>query len=117
MEAEPYSVSTEKLIVGQGQPQVQQMQPQVQQQMQPQVQQQPSSSFSIFFWKFFSVISWVLLIFTSLEAYRKNTSLFLIYERNTSFYLPISINMGMLQSFFLITLFLAFFHSSIIIFC
>ena len=37
MEAEPYSVSTEKLIVGQGQPQVQQMQPQVQQQMQPQV--------------------------------------------------------------------------------
>ena len=50
MEAEPYSVSTEKLIVGQGQPQVQQ-------QMQPQVQQQPSSSFSIFFWKFFSVIS------------------------------------------------------------
>ena len=30
MEAEPYSVSTEKLIVGQGQPQVQQqMQPQV----------------------------------------------------------------------------------------
>ena len=41
MEAEPYSVSTEKLIVGQGQPQVQQ-------QMQPQVQQQPSSSFSIF---------------------------------------------------------------------
>ena len=49
MEAEPYSVLTEKLIVGQGQPQVQQqMQPQVQQQMQPQVQQQPSSSFSIF---------------------------------------------------------------------
>ena len=40
MEAEPYSVSTEKLIAGQGQPQVQQMQ--------PQVQQQPSSSFSIF---------------------------------------------------------------------
>ena len=32
MEAEPYSVSTEKLIVGQGQPQVhQQMQPLVQQ--------------------------------------------------------------------------------------
>ena len=110
MEAEPYSVSTEKLIEGQGQPQIQQMQPQVQQQMQPQVQQQPSSSFSIFFWKFFSVISWVLLIFTSLEAYRKNTSLFLIYERNTSFYLPISINMGMLQSFFLIILFLGFFN-------
>ena len=35
MEAEPYSVSTEKLIEGQGQPQIQQMQPQVQQQINP----------------------------------------------------------------------------------
>ena len=116
MEAEPYSVSTEKLIVGQGQPQVQQMQPQVQQQMQPQVQQQPSSSFSIFFWKFFSVISWVLLIFTSLEAYRHNTSFFSLYRTilvkilssYLNFYIPISINMGMLQSFFLIIFFLLF---------
>ena len=118
MEAEPYSVSTEKLIEGQGQPQIQQMQPQVQQQMQPQVQQQPSSSFSIFFWKFFSVISWVLLIFTSLEAYRHNTSFFSLYKTilvkasSTYLYLyiPITINIGMLQSFFLIILFLAFFN-------
>ena len=109
MEAEPYSVSTEKLIVGQGQPQVQQ-------QMQPQVQQQPSSSFSIFFWKFFSVISWVLLIFTSLEAYRHNTSFLSLYRTilvkilssYLNFYIPISINMGMLQSFFLIIFFLLF---------
>ena len=94
------------------------MQPLVQQQMQPQVQQQPSSSFSIFFWKFFSVISWVLLIFTSLEAYRYNTSFFSLYRTilvkilssYLNFYIPISINMGMLQSFFLIILFLAFFN-------
>ena len=86
--------------------------------MQPQVQQQPSSSFSIFFWKFFSVISWVLLIFTSLEAYRHNTSFFSLYrtilvKASSTYlylYIPITINIGMLQSFFLIILFLAFFN-------
>ena len=70
----------EKLITETAQPQIQQMQAQMQPQIQPQVQpqlQQPTTSFTIFFFKFFSVISWILLIFTSLEAYLHKTFFFL----------------------------------------
>ena len=97
---------------------------QMQQQIQPQpiVQQQPSTSFTIFFFKFFSVISWVMLIVTSLEAYFQNSLFYIFYRTYRSksidvqfigiskLYLPITIDTSMLQSFFLIILFFGFFN-------
>ena len=69
MEGTAYSTSNDQLLQGQ------QMQ---QQQLQ---QQAPSTSFTIFVWKFFSVISWLLLIFTSLEASFHGTMLFSIHRK------------------------------------
>ena len=98
---------------------------QMQQQIQPQPivqQQQPSTSFTIFFFKFFSVISWVILIVTSLEAYFQNSLFYIFYRTYRSksidvqligiskLYLPITIDTSMLQSFFLIILFFGFFN-------
>ena len=98
---------------------------QMQQQIQPQPivqQQQPSTSFTIFFFKFFSVISWVMLIVTSLEAYFQNSLFYILYRTYRSksidvqfigiskLYLPITIDTSMLQSFFLIILFFGFFN-------
>ena len=99
---------------------------QMQQQIQPQPivqqQQQPSTSFTIFFFKFFSVISWVMLIVTSLEAYFQNSLFYIFYRTYRSksidvqfigiskLYLPITIDTSMLQSFFLIILFFGFFN-------
>ncbi len=98
---------------------------QMQQQIQPQPivqQQQPSTSFTIFFFKFFSVISWVMLIATSLEAYFQNSLFYIFYRTYRSksidvqfigiskLYLPITIDTSMLQSFFLIILFFGFFN-------
>lgn len=108
--------TNEKLIKESAQPQIQQMQAQMQPQIQPQLQpqlQQPTTSFTIFFFKFFSVISWILLIFTSLEAYLRKTFFFSIhklYINKEMSYFPISINIGMLQSFFLILLFFGFYN-------
>ena len=98
---------------------------QMQKQIQPQPivqQQQPSTSFTIFFFKFFSVISWVILIVTSLEAYFQNSLFYIFYRTYRSksidvqligiskLYLPITIDTSMLQSFFLIILFFGFFN-------
>ena len=98
---------------------------QMQQQIQPQPivqQQQPSTSFTIFFFKFFSVISWVMLIVTSLEAYFQNSLFYIFYRTYRSksidvqfigiskLYIPITIDTSMLQSFFLIILFFGFFN-------
>ena len=98
---------------------------QMQKQIQPQPivqQQQPSTSFTIFFFKFFSVISWVMLIVTSLEAYFQNSLFYIFYRTYRSksidvqfigiskLYLPITIDTSMLQSFFLIILFFGFFN-------
>ena len=98
---------------------------QMQQKIQPQPivqQQQPSTSFTIFFFKFFSVISWVILIVTSLEAYFQNSLFYIFYRTYRSksidvqligiskLYLPITIDTSMLQSFFLIILFFGFFN-------
>ena len=98
---------------------------QMQKQIQPQPivqQQQPSTSFTIFFFKFFSVISWVMLIVTSLEAYFQNSLFYIFYRTYRSksidvqfigiskLYIPITIDTSMLQSFFLIILFFGFFN-------
>lgn len=100
MEEAEYSQPTEQLVQNQPEQQQQQQQPQ---------QAAPTTSFTIFVWKFFSVISWLLLIFTSLEAYFHDTMLFSIYNNN-NLYLPLSVKLGVLQSFYLIILFLAFYH-------
>lgn len=111
MEEATYSQPSDQLIQGQNQPEQQQQQ-------QPQ-NAAPTTSFTIFVWKFFSVISWLLLIFTSLEAYFNETMLFSLYtniesnesnERNETVYMPLSVHLGVLQSFYLIILFLAFYH-------
>ena len=65
MEMEKAGSPSEQFIPMPSQPQPQpQMQPQAQAQSQP----QPSTSFTIFVWKFFSVISWVFLIISSFEG-------------------------------------------------
>ena len=111
MEEATYSQPSDQLIQGQNQPEQQQQQ-------QPQ-NAAPTTSFTIFVWKFFSVISWLLLIFTSLEAYFNETMLFSLYtniesnesnESNETVYMPLSVHLGVLQSFYLIILFLAFYH-------
>ena len=101
MEGTAYSASNDQLLQGQ---QMQQQQPQ---------QQASSTSFTIFVWKFFSVISWLLLIFTSLEAYFHGTMLFSIHRKlrnNNDDYYPLSVNLGILQSFYLVLLLWAFYH-------
>ena len=102
MEEATYSQPSDQLIQGQNQPEQQQQQ-------QPQ-NAAPTTSFTIFVWKFFSVISWLLLIFTSLEAYFHETMFYSMYNSNGSLYLPLSVKLGGIQSFYLILLFLAFYH-------
>lgn len=94
MEGTAYSTSNEQLIQAN----------QVQQQ-----QSAPSTSFTIFVWKFFSVISWLLLIFTSLEGYFHGTMFFSIFNNNGDYY-PLSVKIGVLQSFYLVLLLWAFYH-------
>jgi hypothetical protein len=101
MEDTPYSQPSDQLIQQQNQEA-----PQQQQQAQ---QPAPTTSFTIFVWKFFSVISWLLLIFTSLEAYFHETMFYSMYNTADS-YLPLSVKLGGIQSFYLILLFLAFYH-------
>jgi hypothetical protein len=99
MEDTPYSQPSDQLIQQQNQevPQQQQVE-----------ESRPATSFTIFVWKLFSVISWLLLIFTSLEAYFHETMFYSMY--NTVSYLPLSVKLGGIQSFYLILLFLAFYH-------
>ena len=100
MEDTTYSQPSDQLIQQQNQEA-----PQQQQQAQ---QPAPTTSFTIFVWKFFSVISWLLLIFTSLEAYFHETMFYSMYNSNS--YFPLSVKLGGIQSFYLILLFLAFYH-------
>ena len=71
---EPSDNQSEKLITEPTQPQQQQIiQAQQKQQLQAQQQQlqpqsQPSTSFTIFVWRCFSVISWIFLIIIFLEV-------------------------------------------------
>ena len=100
MEDTTYSQPSDQLIQQQNQevPQQQQVE-----------ESRPATSFTIFVWKFFSVISWLLLIFTSLEAYFHETMFYSMYNTADS-YLPLSVKLGGIQSFYLILLFLAFYH-------
>ena len=102
MEDTPYSQPSDQLIQQQNQevPQQQQVE-----------ESRPATSFTIFVWKFFSVISWLLLIFTSLEAYFHETMFYSMYNTgHHSYYFPLSVQLGGIQSFYLILLFLAFYH-------
>ena len=101
MEDTTYSQPSDQLIQQQNQEAPQQQQVQ---------QPAPTTSFTIFVWKFFSVISWLLLIFTSLEAYFHETMFYSMYNSNGGLYLPLSVKLGGIQSFYLILLFLAFYH-------
>jgi len=101
MEDTTYSQPSDQLIQQQNQEAPQQQQAQ---------QPAPTTSFTIFVWKFFSVISWLLLIFTSLEAYFHETMFYSMYNSNGGLYLPLSVKLGGIQSFYLILLFLAFYH-------
>ena len=72
-------------------------------------------SFSPFVWKFLSVTSWILLAFTSYEAYSTGTLFFTIHQRiknifNFAPYIPLSISLDMLEAFILIVLFFGLFN-------
>ena len=69
-------------------------------------------SFSPFVWKFLSVTSWILLAFTSYEAYSTGTLFFTIHQRikNIFNYIPLSISLDMLEAFILIVLFFGLFN-------
>ena len=80
-------------------------------------EQKKDSSFSIttFVWRFFSVISWIFLVASSYEAYIHNTTLYTVHSRiyeviEISGYIPISIRLNLLQTFYLIILFFGFFN-------
>lgn len=80
----------------------------------PQPQATSSPTFSDFVWKFFSVISWALLLGTSLEGYYRECLFFSIRTKQIKkfsiFYVPITIHLDSLQGFYLIILFLGFFN-------
>ncbi len=97
MEEAAYSQPTDQLVQEKNQPENQKPQ-----------QSAPTTSFTIAVWKFFSVISWLLLIFTSLDAYFHETMFFSIFNNRS--YFPLSVKLGVLQSFYLIILFLGFYH-------
>ena len=100
MEEAAYSQPTDQLVQEKNQPENQKPQ-----------QSAPTTSFTIAVWKFFSVISWLLLIFTSLDAYFHETMFFSIFANRSYFsYFPLSVKLGVLQSFYLIILFLGFYH-------
>ena len=82
---------------------------------QNQPQQTKTFSFTIFVWKFLSVMSWILLAFTSYEAYSTNTLFFTIHQRiqdiyKYASYIPLSISLEMLQAFIQIVLFFGLFN-------
>ncbi len=81
----------------------------VPQQVQPQPQKSSSPACTIFVWKFFAVASWLLLMVTSLEGYIQKT-LFFSIRNNEGFYLPLTINLGLLEAFYLIILFCGFYN-------
>ena len=87
-----------------------------QDQLQAPAQPQATSSpaFSDFVWKFFSVISWALLLGTSLEGYYRECLFFSIRTKQIKnspiLYVPITIHLDSLQGFYLIILFLGYFN-------
>lgn len=92
-----------------------QSQQMIQQQQVQSPQVQNTTSFTIFVWKFFSVISWVLLIITSLEAFIRDQMIYSVHSiisifDNGHIYIPISNNLKLLQSFLMILLLLAFYN-------
>ena len=78
-------------------------------QQQPQSQPQTTASFTIYVWKFLSVLSWILLILASLESYIRGSMIFSSYQLNQIF-IPLSVNLGLLQSFYLLLLLFAFYN-------
>ena len=83
----------------------------VPQQEQPQPQKSSSPACTIFVWKFFAVGSWILLLVTSLEGYIQKTLFFSIHKNiKEGFYVPLTINLGLLQAFYLIILFCGFYN-------
>lgn len=78
-------------------------------QQQPQSQPQTTASFTIYVWKFLSVLSWILLILASLESYIRGSMIFSSYQLNDIF-IPLSVNLGLLQSFYLLLLLFAFYN-------
>ena len=92
------------------------------------VQSQPSSKqpsgpiFTPFIWKFLSVISWILLLITSIIGYIQDTTFFCIHNKikysvsayvqqlDLDIYYPISIKLDSLQTFFIILLSYGFFN-------
>ena len=84
----------------------------VPQQVQPQPQKSSSPACTIFVWKFFSVGSWLLLMVTSLEGYIQKTLFFSFHKKVKleGIYLPLSINLGLLEAFYLIILFCGFYN-------
>lgn len=77
-----------------------------------QPQENKESMFTPFVWKFFSVISWTLLLITSIIGYIQDTTFFCIHQNinNFPYYCPISIKLDSLQAFFLILLSYGFFN-------
>lgn len=71
-----------------------------------------------FIWKFFSIVSWTLLLITSIIGYIQDTTFFCIHQNikkqykgiSWTFYYPISIKLDALQAFFLILLGYGFFN-------
>ena len=78
-------------------------------QQQPQSQPQTTVSFTIYVWKFLSVLSWILLILASLESYIRGSMIFSSYQLNQIF-IPLSVNLGLLESFYLLLLLFAFYN-------
>ena len=78
-------------------------------QQQPQSQPQTTASFTIYVWKFLSVLSWILLILASLESYIRGSMIFSSYQLNQIF-IPLSVNLGLLESFYLLLLLFAFYN-------
>jgi hypothetical protein len=78
-------------------------------QQQPQSQPQTTVSFTIYVWKFLSVLSWILLILASLESYIRDSMIFSSYKLNNRF-IPLSVNLGLLESFYLLLLLFAFYN-------
>ena len=78
-------------------------------QQQPQSQPQTTVSFTIYVWKFLSVLSWILLILASLESYIRGSMIFSSYKLNNRF-IPLSVNLGLLESFYLLLLLFAFYN-------
>ena len=119
MEIEPTGPQNEQLInksqqsnPGYGGPTDQLIPMSSQAQPQQQSQSEGMTSFTIFVWKLFSVISWILLIITSLESYLRFSLFYSIHFPDNPFGndVPIGMNITYLQSFFLILLFFAFYN-------